>query len=103
MFLHEKNVPDAKDQRYGCPEQCPSGLFGNTLRHLVSAVDHKDSRWGKSGMVYWNRESLILLSELDALLRPASESFSFERVPIAGLQEILTFNRDDVDPDVACP
>ncbi len=60
LFLHESSVPSEEDRRYGCPETCPTGLFGERLAELVFREHHRDLRWGKSGMVYWSPDSFSL-------------------------------------------
>lgn len=87
MFLHEKSQPDPKDRVHAsCPSECPTGLFGNSLKQLRELEDHRDTRWGKSGMVYWNKQDLRLISSLSDLRKQESESFDFERAPIVGTQ-----------------
>lgn len=52
MFLHKGG--QAKDS----PIDSPSGLFGNTLKCLQDNENHRSNKWGNSGMVYWNIDSL---------------------------------------------
>ncbi len=56
LFLHRGGV--AKDS-----PPSPAGLFGNNLSILSKCIDHESDRYGKHGMVYWNKESLIKLSD----------------------------------------
>lgn len=56
IFLHDGG--QAKDS----PPNSPKGLFGNDLSYLREHVNHTDTRWGRSGMVYWAIESLRKMS-----------------------------------------
>ncbi len=56
LFLHRGG--QAKDS-----PPSPAGLFGNDLIVLNGCIDHESDRHGRSGMVYWNKDSLIKLSE----------------------------------------
>jgi len=55
LFLHRGG--QAKDS-----PKSPSGLFGNSLDILKDNEDHTSTKHGKSGMVYWNKDSLRKLS-----------------------------------------
>jgi len=50
MFLHGPGGI-AKDNPEG--HVPPTGLFGNTIRHLKGCVDHDSPKWAR-GMIYWN-------------------------------------------------
>jgi len=63
LFFHPKSQPDQRDIRHGCPSQCPTGLFGNDIAKLVETENHRSDKWGKSGMVYWAKDSLRLIAE----------------------------------------
>jgi len=52
MFLHKGG--QAKDS----PPNSPKGLFGNSLKYLRKNVNHESDKYGKHGMVYWNKDSL---------------------------------------------
>jgi len=56
MFLHRGGA--AKDSLVS-----PAGLFGNSLEKLMRTEHHRHSNHGKSGMVYWEKDSLIKLAE----------------------------------------
>jgi hypothetical protein len=56
LFLHKGG--QAKDSK-----PSPAGLFGNTLEYLREHEDHTSPEWGKSGMVYWNIDDLINLTD----------------------------------------
>jgi len=45
------------------PADYPAGLFGNTLEYLRQHENHRHENWGKSGMVYWNINSLKRLDK----------------------------------------
>jgi hypothetical protein len=63
MFFHRNEVPSDSDKRYGCPSECPTGLFGGDLFTLILKEHHRTLPidlgrngylgHGKSGMVYW--------------------------------------------------
>lgn len=72
LFLHDGSSPRLGDLKLGCPEDCPTGLFGNSLNVLNANESHRSDRWGKSGMVYWSHGSLrqlATLEEVNALSR----------------------------------
>ncbi len=56
LFLHRGGI--AKDS-----PPSPSGLYGQKVRILNQTIDHKSDTFGKGGMVFWNRDTLIQLSE----------------------------------------
>lgn len=66
LFLHPKAEPSAADREHGCPDTCPTGLFGNDLDVLAKVESHRSDRHGRSGMVYWAVDQLRLVA-------PASE------------------------------
>ena len=63
LFWHPLPNPSPDDQSYGCPIECPTGLFGNDLAVLAAKESHRHANHGKSGMVYWADSSLRLLAE----------------------------------------
>jgi len=66
LFLHESDQTDARDiHRWDAPATCPAGLYGGSLKHLQENESHRDSRWGRSGMVYWAHNKLTQLATLD--------------------------------------
>ena len=68
LFLHGSSRPDHRDVMHGCPDSCPSGLFGQSLAILEGCINHVHANYGKSGMVYWRHASLVLLSSLDVIM-----------------------------------
>lgn len=69
MFYHRESTPDPRDLQHGCPNECPTGLFGGELFDLVIDENHRSQPFnparesgfvghGKSGMVYWKESSL---------------------------------------------
>lgn len=58
LFYHPSPIPSQNDLAYGCPRTCPTGLFGGELEHLSKNEDHRSSKWGSSGMVYWHVDTL---------------------------------------------
>jgi hypothetical protein len=73
FFLHECEVPDLRDQNYGCPVKCPVGLFTNSVDYLMERENHRaeargnGTGWGASGMVYWARESLKQFATIEEM------------------------------------
>lgn len=69
LFLHSDSAPHVRDLEAGCPPECPTGLFGNELSILVRRENHRaqplinGSGHGRTGMVYWARDSLRLLAK----------------------------------------
>lgn len=61
LFLHQKGR--AKDTPVGLISPC--GLFGNSLEYLSFHENHQHANWGRTGMVYWSRESLKLIAHLE--------------------------------------
>ena len=55
LFLHRGGK--AKDS-----SESPSGLYGESIDVLEKTEDHRSNKWGKSGMVYWDKDSLKKLS-----------------------------------------
>ncbi len=45
----------------------PRGLFGERIGTLAGTENHRDTRWGRHGMVYWALQSLRLLARLEDL------------------------------------
>lgn len=79
LFFHRNSKPDPRDLQYGCPPECPTGLFGGELFDLVTKEDHRttpldNSRQqgvlghGKSGMVYWNVADLKKIASREDVL-----------------------------------
>lgn len=68
LFFHRETAPDPRDVEAGCPECCPTGLFGGELFSLVVSENHRSLPYdpsragfvghGKSGMVYWSHSAL---------------------------------------------
>jgi hypothetical protein len=67
LFLHRSPTPDARDIAAGCPDVCPTGLFGEDLRFLTENENHRHTNWGRHGMVYWAVEKLKRLAPLEAM------------------------------------
>ena len=67
LFYHPESQPSGDDAAHGCPNECPTGLFGNNLAVLAECENHRSSRWGNSGMVYWAHEKLRLLAPVSDL------------------------------------
>lgn len=68
LFYHKEDNPSANDLSFGCPNKCPTGLYGGNLAFLVSHENHRSLPYdfsrgsfvghGKSGMVYWSENIL---------------------------------------------
>lgn len=75
MFYHREATPAQGDLEYGCPLECPTGLFGGELFRLVGSENHRSKPYdasrtgflghGKSGMVYWAVDVLRPLATKD--------------------------------------
>ncbi len=65
FFLHECSTPDALSLKWrNCPDECPTGLFGQEITLLAEHEGNRDDGQGHHGMVYWAHESLRLLAPL---------------------------------------
>jgi hypothetical protein len=51
-----------RDLKHGCPDDCPTGLFGNDISELCGVENHRHENWGKNGMVYWSHRRLKRLA-----------------------------------------
>lgn len=81
FFLHRESTPNPIDSRGRkdcsqctrsergtcCPPECPTGLFGASLAHLVRREHHRHKRHGRHGMVYWAEDAFRLLADIDEL------------------------------------
>lgn len=86
LFLHSSGTTDGREvHRWNAPPQCPTGLFGNELGYLRKMENHRDSRHGHSGMVYWAESSLkklASLSEVNAVASPKQENRNGPPAPL---------------------
>ena len=55
LFLHRGGI--AKDS-----PPSPSGLYGESIEVLKRNIDHESNKFGKGGMVFWNRDTLKQLA-----------------------------------------
>lgn len=72
LFYHRSANPSAEDSLSGCPETCPTGLYGRSLVDLQKLENHRSKHYdptrpgfaghGKSGMVYWAHASLLRIA-----------------------------------------
>lgn len=79
MFYHRESTPDAKDTAHGCPNDCPTGLFGEEIFNLVRDENHRSKPFdptrqgfvghGNSGMVYWSESSLKKIATKEEIER----------------------------------
>lgn len=78
LFLHIESSPDPRDMKYGCPNRCPTGLFGGELFELVTKENHRSpglnqcdgiTGHGKTGMVYWAKKDLKRIADKEDLLQ----------------------------------
>jgi hypothetical protein len=67
LFLHRSATPDARDLEHGCPRECPTGLFGDSLKYLMHNENHRHGNHGRYGMVYWAHEKLTCHATIDEL------------------------------------
>lgn len=67
IFLHRASIPSGEDLRYGCPAECPTGLYGQDLKICRRNESHRSNRHGRSGMVYWWEGSLHKLGTLQQI------------------------------------
>jgi hypothetical protein len=73
LFLHTCNVPSVSDLKYGCPSECPTGLFYGRLDVLTPLARHGTSKTVKNGatieepMVYWGLDDLRLRATLEEI------------------------------------
>jgi hypothetical protein len=65
LFLHGSPHPHSRDIGAGCPPECPTGLFGASLKMLAANENHRHENWGRHGMVYWAVPPLKKLAEFD--------------------------------------
>lgn len=71
MFLHLDPVPSADDMKWGCPPECPTGLFFGRLDTLISCAQTGRGFTDRTGryrpMVYWNEDDLRRYATADQL------------------------------------
>lgn len=77
MFFHRESTPDARDVGHGCPDECPTGLFGGDLFALLLRENHRSPALdvardgcighGRSGMVYWAHKDLKMLASRESV------------------------------------
>lgn len=66
LFWHPLSEPSKIDKPHIREDsQCPTGLFGNSLKYLTQNENHKSDQYGASGMVYWARKSLKFLARVE--------------------------------------
>lgn len=83
LFFHSSCVPDQRDTSQGCPQECPTGLFGGELFSLVTKENHRSPQFdpartgmkghGKSGMVYWAADDLKLIATKDEVMAASAQ------------------------------
>lgn len=87
LFLHRGG--QAKDS----PPGSPAGLFGNALKILAQHENHRHANGGRAGMVYWDRNSLILLANLQGEVPEHSIFCPEPEIPITHFEDIKTLNQ----------
>ena len=65
VFLHPTEIPDPCDLRNGCPPKSPVGMFGGELNYLWRNENHRSTRYGRKGMVYWAHDKLKLIAQVN--------------------------------------
>lgn len=68
LDAHRESIPSESDRAYGCPSECPTGLYAGELFDLFVSENHRSKNFdptregfvghGKSGMVYWAESTL---------------------------------------------
>lgn len=79
LFFHDTEQPAGRDVAHGCPDTCPTGLFGGDLFNLVEHESHRtrpldtfrkgEKGHGHSGMVYWSVNSLRKIASREDVIR----------------------------------
>lgn len=76
MFYHRDSRPSESDLTHGCPNICPTGLYGGEIGSLAARESHRTfaagthsqiKGHGRSGMVYWRERSLRKFAERETL------------------------------------
>ncbi len=67
MFYHASSVPQSRDVDFGCPLECPTGLFGGEIELLNMCIHHSHPNGGTRGMVYWSPDNLQLIASVSAV------------------------------------
>ncbi len=67
-FVHVKSQPSAADQRFGCPSECPTGIFRAEAKDLAERVSHRWHSGLSQPMVYWNLVELERVAPIEALI-----------------------------------
>lgn len=86
MFLHGGGK--AKDS----PPDSPAGLFGNTLKYLREHENHRSNKWGKSGMVYWDKNSLKKICDYEDCILSQIKNLSVPAYALARSADIQISN-----------
>jgi hypothetical protein len=79
LFLHQSSIPNSSDREKGCPTECPTGLFGNSVAVLRNNINHRSpssthlNGWGSTGMVYWAHSTLRQLATLENFMAAIKE------------------------------
>lgn len=84
LFYHPDPTPWQSDLDNGCPRQCPTGLFGNSIKQLQKCESHRSDRWGRSGMVYWAHHDLKRLAateDVEAAMASTTNPGTTNRCP----------------------
>ena len=77
MFFHPKATPNERDVRQGCPDECPTGLFGGEISRLDTCINHRSTGYdarsafkghGRHGMVYWAHGDLTRIAPSEDLV-----------------------------------
>lgn len=58
MFILPTSIPSKKDTPFGCPKECPIGLYGAEIKQLAK---HEHHRGKNPDCVYWHIDSLTRL------------------------------------------
>lgn len=82
MFFHQNDQPNQRDVKFGCPRECPVGLYGGEIFDLVAKENHRSPPLdiardgnvghGRSGMVYWKVEDLRFFAKKEDVMKAAA-------------------------------
>jgi hypothetical protein len=74
LFLHESDTPHPRDVGWGCPPECPTGVYGGGLSELRHQIDHEHANGGRGGMVYWHLDKLSRYADYGHVMRFLDDS-----------------------------
>ena len=66
-FVQVKSKPSSADERYGCPAECPTGIFKAEAKALAESISHRWQHGFTQPRVYWNLADLEQVAPLEAI------------------------------------